>query len=160
VPYLFHDPSCPPAQAMLAMSSLISDKDDRTPEQVETLIELARGFRTVAKFLFPIPERGLERRLPRITAPTLVVWGAGDRLVPPLYGRIFADKIRGARLETVERAGHLIGLERPEPYADLLVRFGRGDASSAGAGSPSSPRSSSRRRGSSSASSCRAIRCS
>jgi pimeloyl-ACP methyl ester carboxylesterase len=128
VPFLFHDPSCPPAQAILAMSSLMSDKDDRTPEQVETLIGLARGFRTVAKFLFPIPERGLERRLSRITAPTLIVWGSGDRLVAPLYGQIFADKIHGARLETIDRAGHLIGLERPEPYADLLARFGRGAA--------------------------------
>ena len=54
------------------------------------LIGLARGFRTAAKFLFPIPEHGLEKRLRRITAPTLVVWGAGDRFVAPSYAEIFA----------------------------------------------------------------------
>jgi len=128
VPYLFHDPSCPPAQAMLALTgALISDKDDRTPEQIETLISLVRGFRTAAKFLFPIPERGLEHRLWRIKAPTLLLWGTGDRLVAPLYARILAEKIRGARLETIEKAGHLIGLEQPEPYVRALVRWGHGE---------------------------------
>ena len=95
------------------------------PEQVEFLLMLARGFRTAAKFLFPIPEHGLEKRLRRITAPTLVLWGAEDRFAAPLYGRIFAEKIPNARLETIDRAGHLIGLERPEPYAEAVVRFGR-----------------------------------
>ena len=125
VPYLFHDQSCPAAQRMLGVQALFSEKDDRTQEQVEFLITMARGFRTAAKFLFPIPEHGLEKRLWRITAPTLVLWGASDRFAPPLYGRIFAEKIPHARLETIERAGHLIGLERPEPYAEAIVRWGR-----------------------------------
>jgi pimeloyl-ACP methyl ester carboxylesterase len=125
VPYLFHDQTCPAAQRMLGVASLFSTKDDRTQEQVEFLVTLARGFRTVAKFLFPIPERGLEKRLWRISAPTLVVWGSKDRFIDPLYGRIFAEKIRGARLETIADAGHLIGAERPEPYAEAVLRWGR-----------------------------------
>jgi len=126
VPLLFHDQSCQAARNMLAVSSLLSDKDDRTDEQVEVLIAIARGLRTAAKFLFPIPERGLERRLRRIAAPTLIVWGANDGLVPPLYAKLFAERIPGARLEILDRVGHLIGLERPEPYAELLIRFGQG----------------------------------
>ena len=124
VPYLFHDQSCPAAQQMLALTALISEKDDRTEEQVELLISLVRGFRTAAKFHFPIPEHGLEKRLPRITAPTLIVWGEGDRFIAPSYGTIFRDRIPHARLEMIPRAGHLIGLEQPEPYAHLLLRFG------------------------------------
>jgi len=85
-----------------------------------------RGFRTAAKFLFPIPENGLEKRLPRIEAPTLVVWGTEDRFVAPLYARLFGEKIPGARVHMIENAGHLLGLERPEPYAEAIVRFGRG----------------------------------
>ena len=125
VPYLFQDQNCPAAQAMGAMTNLFSERDDRTDDQVEFLIALARGSRTAAKFLFPVPEHGLEKRLPRITAPTLVVWGAQDRFVAPLYAKIFAEKIPGARLTMIEDAGHLVGLERPEPYADAVVRFGR-----------------------------------
>jgi len=125
VPYLFHDPNCSAAQRMRGVSALFSEKDDRTDEQVEFLLTLARGVRTAAKFLFPIPERGLEKRLWRIKAPTLVVWGASDRFAQPLYARIFGEKIAGARVEMIQKAGHLIGLERPEEYAEAVVRWGR-----------------------------------
>src|SRR5262249_4594676 len=117
VPYLFHDQSCPADQAMLAMTRLVRDRDDRTADQVELLIGLVRGFRTAGKFPFPIPERGLEKRLPRITAPTLVVWGAGDRFVVPSYAEIFRARIPDARVEIVPEAGDLVGLERPAPKA-------------------------------------------
>ena len=132
VPYLFHDQSSVPAQRMLALTQLFSDKDDRTEAQIDELIALARGFRTVAKFLFPIPEHGLEKRLPRITAPTLVAWGAQDRFVSPKYADIFRERI--ARAETVmfENAGHLIGLERPDVLAAALLRWGRGEAAERG----------------------------
>ena len=123
VPYLFHDQSGVAAQRMLGVSALFSTKDDRTQDQIEFLIGLSRGFRTVAKFLFPIPESGLEKRLPRITAPTLVLWGKQDRLVAPLYGGIFAERIPHARLESIDQAGHLLLLERPEQVAAAVTRF-------------------------------------
>ena len=110
---------------MNAVTNLFSTKDDRTQDQVEFLISMVRGFRTAAKFLFPIPEHGLEKRLPRIKAPTLVLWGTGDRFADPLYARIFGEKIPGAQVHMIEKAGHVIGLERPEPYAEAVVRFGR-----------------------------------
>lgn len=125
VPYLFHDQSCPAAQRMLGYNQLVSDKDDRSEEQVEFLISLARGMRTAAKFLFPVPEGGLERRLWRITAPTLIVWGANDRFVPPLYADLFAARIPRSEVTKIPAAGHLLGLERPGPYADAVIRFGR-----------------------------------
>ncbi len=125
VPFLFHDLDCPAAQAMLGFSSLISDKDDRSQKQIEILIGMARGARTAAKFLFPIPENGLERRLWRITAPTLIVWGADDRFAAPSYGDIFAQRIRGARLEKIPSVGHLISLERPDALAETILRWGR-----------------------------------
>ena len=126
VPYLFHDQSSLPAQQMLALTSLFSEKDDRSEAQIETLIAMVRGLRTAAKFLFPIPENGLERRLSRIKAPTLIVWGAEDRFAAPLYGDIFAAKIPGAKLVKVRHSGHLLALERPEEAAAAVLRFGEG----------------------------------
>jgi pimeloyl-ACP methyl ester carboxylesterase len=123
VPLLFHDVQCPAAQEMLGLSALISDKDDRSEAQVETLIAMARGMRTAAKFLFPIPDAGLEKRLWRITAPTLIVWGAEDRFVSPIYGQLFRSAIRGSTLQTIPATGHLIGLETPRPYARALIDF-------------------------------------
>jgi pimeloyl-ACP methyl ester carboxylesterase len=126
IPYLFHDQSCFAAQRMMMLTMLFNDKDDRTQEQVEILLTMSRGFRTVAKFLFPVPENGLERRLWRIEAPTLVVWGEQDRLVSPIYADIFREKIANAEVVRIPGAGHLIGLESPAPLADALLRWGQG----------------------------------
>lgn len=122
-PYMFHDQSCPAAQRLLAVTQLFGDRDDRSEEQVEVLLAMSRGFRTAAKFLFPIPEKGLERRLSRITAPTLVVWGEQDRFISPSYAEIFRANIKGSEVLKIQNTGHLIGLESPEPYASALIGF-------------------------------------
>src|SRR5262249_15444349 len=108
------------------LTMLFNDKDDRTQEQVEILLAMSRGFRTVAKFLFPVPENGLERRLWRIEAPTLIVWGEQDRLVSPIYADIFRAKIANAEVIRILGAGHMIGLESPAKLADALLRWGAG----------------------------------
>ena len=51
----------------------------------------------VSHFIWPIPDRDLRRRLYRITAPTLVVWGDSDRYVPQLYAEEFARNHRRRR---------------------------------------------------------------
>ena len=124
VPYLFHDQSCPAAQRLLAVTQLFGNRDDRSDEQVEILLAMSRGFRTAAKFLFPIPECGLERRLSRISAPTLIVWGEEDRFISPSYAEIYREKIEGAVVKKIADSGHLIGLESPEPYASALIDWG------------------------------------
>jgi len=62
-------------------------------------------------------------RLPGITAPTLVVWGAADRMIPPAHGRAYADAIAGARLEIIPDAGHLPQLESPDHLVKLIREF-------------------------------------
>lgn len=125
VPYLFHDVGCDAAQDMLSLRHLLSDKDDRTEAQVETLLAMSRAARTIAKFLFPIPATTLEQRLWRITAPTLILWGADDRFAPPLYADAFAQKIRGAHVVLVPRAGHLVTLEQPHAVNDAVNAWAR-----------------------------------
>jgi pimeloyl-ACP methyl ester carboxylesterase len=125
VPFLFHNLECPAAQRMMMLTMLFSEKDDRTQAQVEILIAMSRGFRTAAKFLFPIPENGLERRLRRITAPALVIWGEKDRFVSPIYAGIFQEKIPNAEVVKIPETGHVISLESPEPMAEALLRWGQ-----------------------------------
>lgn len=124
VPYLFHDQQSAAAQRLLAVTQLFGRRDDRSDEQVEILLAMSRGFRTAAKFLFPIPENGLERRLRRIEAPTLIVWGEQDRFISPLYADIFFEKIKGAQVVKIPDTGHLIGLESPDVYAAALIEWG------------------------------------
>jgi pimeloyl-ACP methyl ester carboxylesterase len=65
----------------------------------------------------------LRRWLRRITVPTLVLWGASDRIVTPAYGRAYADLIPGAHFETIARAGHRPEIEQPEAFVERIVAF-------------------------------------
>jgi pimeloyl-ACP methyl ester carboxylesterase len=66
--------------------------------------------------------------LRRIAAPTLVLWGGSDRVVPPEYGRGYAGLIPGARFATIPAAGHHPELEQPRPFVDRVTAFLRGEA--------------------------------
>jgi pimeloyl-ACP methyl ester carboxylesterase len=68
-------------------------------------------------------DAGLLARLDDVEAPTLVVWGAADRIVPPEHGRAYADHIPGAQLAVVENAGHLPQLEAPDRLLSLVWDF-------------------------------------
>jgi len=63
-------------------------------------------------------DRSLLGRLPAISIPTLAVWGAADRIVPPAHGRAYADAIPAAQFRLITSAGHLPQLEAP---AELLM---------------------------------------
>ena len=83
----------------------------------------ARRLGMAGKILFPIPNRRLSKRLYRLTAPTLVLWGAEDRLIPPVYARRWAELVPGATVEILPEAGHMVPYERPEAFAQAVSRF-------------------------------------
>lgn len=61
--------------------------------------------------------------LRNVRAPTLVVWGADDRVLPPTLGTVFADEIPNCRLVVLEGCGHVPMLEAPEALNEELLRF-------------------------------------
>ncbi len=63
------------------------------------------------------------RRLPRIQAPTLVVHGDQDRLIPAENGRVVASRIPRARFELVRNAGHVLTTDQPEICSGLMLDF-------------------------------------
>jgi pimeloyl-ACP methyl ester carboxylesterase len=65
----------------------------------------------------------LRGRLHRIRIPTLVLWGANDRILSEPYGRAYCAAIPGARFELIGRAGHFPHLEQPEIFADRIFSF-------------------------------------
>jgi pimeloyl-ACP methyl ester carboxylesterase len=65
----------------------------------------------------------LARWLGRITAPTLVRWGASDGIVTPAYGRAYCARIPGARFEVIEAAGHHPELEQPGAFVARVAAF-------------------------------------
>jgi pimeloyl-ACP methyl ester carboxylesterase len=62
-------------------------------------------------------------RLPRVKAPTLVVHGDLDRLVPPANGRVVAQRIPGARFELISKAGHMLVTDQLEACVGLMLSF-------------------------------------
>jgi len=75
------------------------------------------------KFVWPIPDKGLHKHIHRIKAPTLIVWGRRDGVIAPVYAEDFARRIAGARVELIDRAGHVPHLEHPERVARLVGDF-------------------------------------
>jgi pimeloyl-ACP methyl ester carboxylesterase len=68
----------------------------------------------------------LRRRLARITAPTLLCWGAHDRLAPlNPCGETWTKAIPGARLRVFDGSGHVPHLEEPEGVAQAVLDFAR-----------------------------------
>ena len=58
-----------------------------------------------------------------VTTPALVVWGAGDQIVPRECGERYAKSLANARLEVVAGAGHFVDMEKPDELASLVTRF-------------------------------------
>lgn len=68
--------------------------------------------------LFPV-----EADLGRITLPTLLIWGAEDRLIPLAAGRKMNSLIKDSRLVIFENCGHLPQEEMPERVVAEITEF-------------------------------------
>jgi 3-oxoadipate enol-lactonase len=62
-------------------------------------------------------------RLPAIAAPTLVIHGADDRVMPVGNGEVLAERIPGARLVVLPEAAHLFFHEDPDQTVALILDF-------------------------------------
>jgi pimeloyl-ACP methyl ester carboxylesterase len=111
---LFADPDGEAAQ-------LFFDVPREEAERVDTLSQSIWAQACTGKFVWPIADRGLKRRIHRIAAPTLIVWGKADRIIAPAYADEFASRIKNSRVAMIEAAGHLPHLEQP---ADVARRIG------------------------------------
>jgi pimeloyl-ACP methyl ester carboxylesterase len=61
--------------------------------------------------------------LRRIRAPTLLIWGEKDTLVPPAIGDLLRGEIPGSRLLVLERAAHVPMFDRPKEFNAALLSF-------------------------------------
>lgn len=116
IAHLVYDKDSPLAKLMMAMP-------DDLEEKVSFIIERMTISAAAAKFLWPIPDRGLKRRLHRVKAPTLMLWGKQDRLIPVAYAEDFKRGIPDARIEIIDRAGHMVQLEQMEQSLKIIGGF-------------------------------------
>jgi pimeloyl-ACP methyl ester carboxylesterase len=113
---LFADPQAPRAKAMYAPPV-------DAAHGVEEAVNAIWTFGCVAKFLWPIPDRGLVKRLNRVTAPTLVVWGEDDKLIPVAYAHEYGRRVAGSRVEILQNCGHIPQIEHMETTLNLVSEF-------------------------------------
>jgi pimeloyl-ACP methyl ester carboxylesterase len=117
--YLFHDPKSPLAQMFTAIPEDVN-------QLAEMYVERTKRLTQASKFLWPIPDRGLKKRAWRIAAPTLVLWGASDKLIPPVYAEEFTRRIKNSRAQTIGAAGHMVMYEQPAAFVTAVRDFLRG----------------------------------
>jgi 4,5:9,10-diseco-3-hydroxy-5,9,17-trioxoandrosta-1(10),2-diene-4-oate hydrolase len=94
----------------------IAERFVQSPEQVrarQTMLRLTAG---------PL-RHDMQDRLGEVQAPTLVIWGEGDRIIPPAYADAFVAGIPNATLAMIARAGHVPMLERPGAVNEAIARF-------------------------------------
>jgi pimeloyl-ACP methyl ester carboxylesterase len=91
---------------------------------VEWPIEQTRAAEAAARIFWPLGNTGLERRLVFIKAPTLILWGELDRLMPRSYAGHIGNAIK-ARTKTtiIAGAGHLAELDKPDEVATAILEF-------------------------------------
>ncbi len=114
---LFHDPE--KGAALLTGGLDFTDME----ALADFYIANSRRMATAGKILFPIPDRRISKRLYRVTAETLVLWGKQDALIPPAYGERWIQLLPGARLAQIDEAGHMLPYEQPKAFVSVVASF-------------------------------------
>jgi pimeloyl-ACP methyl ester carboxylesterase len=121
---LFADQSHPVAQMMLQMDRLVTEGGvgsisfELIKPQIKAMTATARL--AWNPYLHNPKLRG---RLWRIKAPTLVIHGEKDGLIPAAHAETYAGEIAGARYVEIEGVAHMIVLEKPAELARVVGEF-------------------------------------
>jgi pimeloyl-ACP methyl ester carboxylesterase len=104
-------------RVMIGSAALVEEGD------VESVVSAVQGLACLAKFMFPIPDRGLRRRLYRASMPALAVFGEADRVLPARYAEDWAAELPDGRVRVVPDAGHMLPQEHPEELLAAIEQF-------------------------------------
>jgi len=117
---LFSDRGHPVAQLMYAIAAL---EDDPTQMPFELVRPVLQSLAATAKVGWNpyLHDPKLRSRLARVTAPTLIVHGRDDGIVPRAHAEAYADAIPDASVADLDRAAHLAPVERPDAVVALVL---------------------------------------
>jgi pimeloyl-ACP methyl ester carboxylesterase len=83
----------------------------------------AKQQRLVRRLIGPNRDPELEAAMRHLDTATLVLFGTLDRVVPPEMGHHYKELLPNGHLVLVYDAGHAIGAERPEAFAEIVTDF-------------------------------------
>ncbi len=105
---------------------------DAHPEVVEELVAYRMGnpvppaqyqAQTAVGLGLMSEEACFEHRLHEVQAPTLILFGEHDQVVPPANADLMAEKLRDARIEILPNAGHMFPIEQPKAAVAAVLDF-------------------------------------
>jgi pimeloyl-ACP methyl ester carboxylesterase len=107
---LFHDPGAIP---------------EADPADTKTAFQDYKNMTALARFAWVpfMANPKLERRLYRVTAPTLVIAAEHDAVLPQAHCERYAQAIPGARLQVLAGSGHAMDTEAPAAFAAAVTAF-------------------------------------
>jgi len=108
---LFHDPALAKAMPMPATE----DEMMRALKNRLTTVKLGWSPR--------MHNPHLRKWLHRITAPTLIIWGDDDQLLPAAYGPAYRDLIPSSSLHVIAQCGHLPHVEKAQEFVAKVTQF-------------------------------------
>jgi pimeloyl-ACP methyl ester carboxylesterase len=110
---LFHDP-----EGYVAKMIITDEPDD------ERRLAGYQAMTVLARLVWDRPyDPKLAARLHRVQCPTLLLWGADDRLVPPAYGEAYQKHLPQAELKLLPDCGHLAMFEKEAEFVEAVTRF-------------------------------------
>src|SRR5262249_106088 len=115
----WHAPQSDVAKAMMAVP-----QDEKA--QLEAYLIRMQHLSTAGKFLWPIPDKGLKKRIHRIQAPTCIIWGQSDGLTPVVYAQEFQQCIPESQVTIMPQCGHMPMYEEPAGFVSTIVGFLQG----------------------------------
>lgn len=111
------------------LRTIVHDPSAVTEDQVEAYAEPLmskegrRAIRIGARQIMPEDAARAVDRYPSIELPALLLWGAGDRVVPVGLGHELDRVLTGARLEVLDACGHIPQEELPRRSLELVLAF-------------------------------------
>jgi pimeloyl-ACP methyl ester carboxylesterase len=116
--------SRPPAGTPQEMARLLYAHPERVPPlpAPDPAIQ-AQTARLVGRLRGPERDPALEALLPGLATPTLVLFGTLDRVIPSTMGRHYKALLPNCNLVLVYDAGHAIGSDRPQAFAEVVGDF-------------------------------------
>ena len=115
-----------PAQAKEAIIPFIYDPGTPRERIAEDMVIRMKWYPTPQGYMGQL--QGIfgweaSSRLAQITAPTLVIHGESDRLVPPANARLIAERIPGAKLVLIPHASHIFETDQPAAAHHAILEF-------------------------------------
>jgi pimeloyl-ACP methyl ester carboxylesterase len=112
---LFYEP-----QGYMAKMVVADEADE------QTRLFAYQAMTVLARLVWERPyDPKLAARLRRVKCPTLLLWAANDKLVPPSYGKAYHKYLPHAEWKTIPECGHLAMFEKESAFVEAVERFSR-----------------------------------